>query len=184
MQPTLSAVSACSPQCTLRSSSSTCAATCPASATTSCSAPGSMAGMEPAPPAAAECCSARGTPLSRILRSRLLATNCVSRPSRSTVPSSSRALASVALRPSGSCRPSGRDRPDTAPPAAARLSASKLRWSRLAPSSPGGPAAALGRAAMTGPAGYAPPPPSGGAWPPVYVASDWLSGSRGRGRRR
>uniref|UniRef100_A0A8V5H607 Uncharacterized protein n=1 Tax=Melopsittacus undulatus TaxID=13146 RepID=A0A8V5H607_MELUD len=104
MQPTLRAVKACSPQCTLRSSSSTCAATCPARATTSCSAPGSMAGIEPPPPAAAAAGSSpRGVPLSRIRRSRLLATNWVRRPSRSTVPSSSRALASVARRPSGSC---------------------------------------------------------------------------------
>uniref|UniRef100_A0A8C8APX9 Uncharacterized protein n=1 Tax=Otus sunia TaxID=257818 RepID=A0A8C8APX9_9STRI len=99
MQPTLSAVRACRPQCTLRSSSSTCAATCPARATTSCSAPGSMAGIEPPPPVAAAAGSPRGAPLSRIRRSRLLATNWVRRPSRSTVPSSSRALASVARRP-------------------------------------------------------------------------------------
>uniref|UniRef100_A0A8B9GBV9 Uncharacterized protein n=1 Tax=Amazona collaria TaxID=241587 RepID=A0A8B9GBV9_9PSIT len=122
MQPTLRAVKACSPQCTLRSSSSTCAATCPARTTTSCSAPGSMAGIEPPPPAAAAPGSSpRGAPLSRIRRSRLLATNWVRRPSRSTVPSSSRALASVARLPSGSCCRAA------APPPAARLSASSGR---------------------------------------------------------
>uniref|UniRef100_A0A8D2NHZ7 Uncharacterized protein n=1 Tax=Zonotrichia albicollis TaxID=44394 RepID=A0A8D2NHZ7_ZONAL len=135
MQPTLSAVSACSPQCTFRSSSSTCAATCPARATTSCSAPGSMAGMEEPPAPAGG--SPRGAPLSRIRRSRLLATNWVRRPSRSTVPSSSRALASVARRPSDSCRPA-----TAAPPPPARLSASRLRSSRPRPS--GGAAAGPG----------------------------------------
>uniref|UniRef100_A0A8C3BQH9 Uncharacterized protein n=1 Tax=Cairina moschata TaxID=8855 RepID=A0A8C3BQH9_CAIMO len=216
MQPTLSAVRACSPQCTPRSSSSTCAATCPARATTSCRAPGSMAGMELAPAAAPAAapgpapgaepgagCSPRGAPLRRMRRSRLLATNCVSRPSRSTVPSSSRALASVARRPSGG----GCGLPAATPAAAAapvlpaaRLSASRLRPSRSAPSRagagpgpPGAPAlpGAGGSMASTAcPAGSAPPPPGraiaaclrrlrlaprpSGAWPPAGGAPrDW-----------
>uniref|UniRef100_A0A674ICR2 Uncharacterized protein n=1 Tax=Terrapene triunguis TaxID=2587831 RepID=A0A674ICR2_9SAUR len=99
MQPTLSAVRACRPQ----------SATCPASATRSRSAAGSTGGMALAAGA-----------LSWIFRCRLLATKWVRRPSRRTLPSSSSALAIVALRPPGCRAP--------APVARhSRLSASRLR---------------------------------------------------------
>uniref|UniRef100_A0A8C4VLN6 Uncharacterized protein n=1 Tax=Gopherus evgoodei TaxID=1825980 RepID=A0A8C4VLN6_9SAUR len=94
MQPTLRAVRACRPQCTLRSSSSTCAATCPANATRSRSAAGSTGGMGLAAGA-----------LSGIFRCRLLATKWVRRPSRRTLPSTSSAGAIVALRPPGGRAP-------------------------------------------------------------------------------
>uniref|UniRef100_A0A5F8GTN1 Uncharacterized protein n=1 Tax=Monodelphis domestica TaxID=13616 RepID=A0A5F8GTN1_MONDO len=148
MQPTLNAVSSCTAPPSPRSSRSTRAPSSRLSRSRSRSTSGSIGGMVGAGAGAGRAegggGSGCGFPLRRILSCRLLATKWVRSPCRLTVPSSSRALEMVALRPPpapGSGPPGGAVPPDPQP-LHAPLSPSKLRlsWRRPANGRPPFPA--------------------------------------------